>query len=108
MEDQERKKLKKRAEKVLGDAKKLINGPDFNENMSLKNFFEAINVKEEEYVKLLGISTRGKVLIWKGKCNEVFVNNYNPEMLAARDANMDLQLTVDPYAVISYIASYMH
>ena len=38
MEDQERKKLKKRAEKVLGDAKKLINGPDFNENMSLKNF----------------------------------------------------------------------
>ena len=36
------------------------------------------------------------------------VNNYNNEMILAWNANMDIQLVVDPYAVISYIASYMN
>ena len=76
-------------------------------------FYKAINsnitkdTNEEEYVKLLSISEKGKVLILKRECKERFINNYNPEMIRAWNANMDIQLVVDPYAVVSYITCYM-
>ena len=108
MTEEDKKKLRAKAEEVLGNAKKLLNDPNFNENMKLAEFLEAIDVHEEEYLKYLGISKRGKILILKRECKEAFINNYNPEMLRAWNANMDIQLTVDPYAVISYIASYTY
>ena len=37
-----------------------------------------------------------------------YVNNYNPEMLYAWNANMDIQLALDPYAVITYIVNYVN
>ena len=39
---------------------------------------------------------------------ECFINNYNKEMILAWDANMDIQLALDPYAVITYIVNYMN
>ena len=84
------------------------NDPDFDENMTFEDFYAAINTNEKEYLELLGISERGKVLVLKRNCKERFINNYNSEMLTAWNANMDIQLVVDPYAVISYIASYMN
>jgi hypothetical protein len=50
---------------------------------------------------------RGKVLVLKREVKERMINNFNTEMIRAWNANMDIQLVVDPYAVISYIASYM-
>ena len=97
-----------RVTEVLGAAKDLINDPDFDENMTFEDFYAAINTNEKEYLELLGISERGKVLVLKRNCKERFINNYNSEMLTAWNANMDIQLVVDPYAVISYIASYMN
>ena len=106
--EKEKNDKKARVTQVLEAAKKLLSNPDFNETMTLKQFCEEINTTEEEYMELLGISERGKVLIMKRECKERFINNYNPEMLTAWNANMDIQLVVDPYAVISYIASYMN
>ena len=77
----------------------------FEENMTMQEFYDEI---KEEYVELLKISERWKVLIMKRECKEIYINDYNPEMLTARDANMDLQNVIDPYAVVSYTASYMN
>ena len=44
----------------------------------------------------------------KRRISERCVNNYNPEMLHAWNANMDIQLALDTYAVITYIMSYMN
>ena len=105
-------KMKERALEVLGAARKLLDDPNFDENMTLTDFYKAIpcakETTEEEYLDLLKITERGKVLILKRECKERYINNYNPEMLTAWNANMDLQLVVDPYAVVSYIASYMN
>ena len=76
--------------------------------MSLHDFYQAIGTTEAEYVEALQISERGKVLVLKREVKERFVNNYNPEMLLAWNANMDLQLVFDPYAVVSYVANYMN
>ena len=47
------------------------------------------------------------MLILKRTIQERWVNNYNPEMLTAWNANMDIQLALDPYAIITYIVSYV-
>ena len=117
MEEKERNEKKAKASKILGkakkllndlEAKKLLNDPSLDENMTLEEFYASIGTTEDEYVEALQISERGKVLVLKRKINERMINNYSPEMLLAWNANMDIQLVVDPYAVISYIASYMN
>ena len=44
----------------------------------------------------------------KRRIKERWINNYNPEMLHAWNANMDIQLAIDTYAIITYIVSYMN
>ena len=63
----------------------------------------------ETYEKALRTSRDGKDnLILKRRIRDRKINNYNPEMLYAWDANMDIQLALDPYAVITYIVEYMN
>ena len=38
---------------------------------------------------------------------DIFVNNYNPEVLRAWNANIDIQYVLDPYSCIMYIISYI-
>ena len=108
LDEKGKAKMKERATKIFEEAKNVLNEKPFNEEMTLSEFCHKIGTNEKEYEELLGISQRGKVLILKRECKERFINNYNPEMLTAWNANMDLQIVVDPYAVISYIASYMN
>ena len=49
---------------------------------------------------------KGSMVLLKRDIDEIFMNNYNPEMITAWDANMDLQPTFDYYAVITYIVDY--
>ena len=110
LDEKEKAAKKSKASKILLAAKAYLETPppDFNENMTIQDFCQKINVSVDEYVEALKISERGKVLILKREVKERFVNNYNPEMLRAWNANMDLQLVFDPYAVVSYIANYMN
>ena len=60
----------------------------------------------EEYEKALSVSTNGYRVIHKRDIDEIFVNNYNPEWIINWNANMDLQLCLDFFAVITYISDY--
>lgn len=80
---------------------------NFNDDISFEEFLIKINLTKEEYMKFLKISKSGKVLVLKRNLKERFVNNYNAEMILAWNANMDIQLAIDPYAIISYIVSYV-
>lgn len=75
--------------------------------MTFSQFYKKLGVTEEEYLKYISISEKGNVLILKRSIRERFINNYNPEMITAWNANMDIQLALDPYAVITYIVSYV-
>ena len=106
--DEEKTEMKEKAHKVFEAARKKLDDPDFDENMTLDDFYISIGTSKDEYLSLLRITEKGKVLILKRECKERYINNYNPEMIMAWNANMDLQLVVDAYAVVSYIVSYMN
>ena len=106
--------LKKRKEKIeaakstLKKAMELLNNPDLDENMTLDDFVEKLKVTKEQYMDHISITEKGRTIIMKRRVKERFVNNYNKEMITAWNANMDIQLTLDPFAVISYIVNYVN
>ena len=57
----------------------------------------------EQYKEMLKISTGGYKIIHKRDIDEIYVNNYNKEWIKCWDANMDIQLTLDHFAIITYI-----
>ena len=71
----------------------------------LADFVKKLNLDltVDEYMSHISITQRGKTLILKRDFKERFVNNYNIEMMMAWNANMDIQLALDPFAVITYI-----
>ena len=63
---------------------------------------ELLNVYED----LLKISFRGFYFVHKRDVDEVNINNYNEEWMKCWDSNMDIQITMDYFAVITYITDY--
>jgi exonuclease III len=58
------------------------------------------------YEKAIKVSQSGFSVIHKRDVAEIFVNNYNKEWISAFDANMDLQICLDYFAIITYISDY--
>ena len=58
------------------------------------------------YEEMLKISTRGFCIVHKRDVDEVNINNYNEEWIRCWDSNMDIQITMDYFAVITYITDY--
>ena len=109
MDEKIRKKLLDAAKTTIGKAKSILENPEMNENMTFEQFVEAVDPKltPDEYMKHISITEKGTTLILKRDVNAIYVNNYNKEMLKAWDANMDIQVAIEPYAVISYMVNYI-
>ena len=58
------------------------------------------------YNKALSVSHTGTVVVLKRRPSEMMVNNYNQEWIKAWDANMDLQVCLDTFAIVTYITDY--
>ena len=84
--------------------KLLIEG---NTNFSLLQLLEIANIDPSEYDKALRTSCRGNKVILKRDPSDCNINNYNPSVLLAWQANMDIQYVMDAYACVMYVASYM-
>ena len=62
----------------------------------------------DEYIRaVVQQPIKGSTVLLQRDIDEIFMNNYNPEMITTWDANMDLQPTFDYYAVITYINDYV-
>ena len=108
IDPQEKKQKIDAANEILTKARNVLDDPDIDEDMSFDEFLTAIDTAEEDYEKALSTSHRGRVLVLKRSVKERFVNNFNEEMLQAWNANMDIQLAIDPFAIITYIVSYVN
>ena len=74
----------------------------------LDKFLE-ISDKDEllhAYEEMLKISFRGFYMVHKRDVDEVNINNYNEEWMRSWNSNMDIQVTMDYFAVITYITDY--
>ena len=76
------------------------------DSVTLEEILEMADVDKREYHDALGVSLSGTSVILQRTPAELYVNNYNEEWLKAWDGNMDLQMTLDFFAVITYITDY--
>ena len=79
-----------------------------DEDAEMDAFCRLLDTTYEKYEEALSTTKNGKILFIKRRVSERMINNYNREMLYAWDANMDIQLALDPFAVVTYIVSYIN
>ena len=65
------------------------------------------DVDYEDYIKALGISFNGYKVVLERDIDELYVNNYNEEMIRAWNGNMDLQPVIQFFQIITYITDYI-
>ena len=90
---------------VLSKVQKLV--AEGNTDMSLDDLLEKAEVSESEYTQALEVSSKGNVVVLRREPNECSVNNYNPSVMLAWQANMDIQFVLNAYACVMYVASYI-
>ena len=78
-----------------------------NTDLSLADLLDKADLTETEYIEALETSCTGNVVVLKRELDNCCVNNYNPSVLLAWQANMDIQFVLNAYACVMYIASYI-
>ena len=74
---------------------------------SLEDLLKEAHVSSEEYQTAVETSAKKTNIILQRRPTEVNVNPYNPVILKALRANMDIQFITDVWACVAYITSYM-
>ena len=106
--DEEKEEIISKSKKILEKVKEAVdNLTDDEANVSTEDFIKSLEIDYEEYKKALKISEKGVKIVLKRTLAERNVNNYNPTFLRAWRANIDVQLCLDPYSVITYITDYI-
>ena len=101
--DDERKSILKEVKLIKS---KLNSKKDYDSNITLDDFLEDIGIPKKKYLWALKISEKGEYVVLKRKVCEAFVNNYRPSYMYAWQVNIDIQVCLDAYSVVSYISDY--
>ena len=100
-------KMYRRKEVLLKPVLDAITNNTYDSDMTLECLLQSLGVNIDEYHKYLALGIKARSYIVERKPNETNINNYNPTILKAWQANMDLQPVLDTYACIMYIVSYV-
>ena len=71
--------------------------------MSVLMMLAMANANQNDYEKAISTITSGSVVVLKCNPKDCNVNNYNPNILKAWQANMDIQDVMNPYACVIYV-----
>ncbi len=74
------------------------------DNMTIEDVLAKANVNQSSYKEALTVSANGYVVLLKRNPNECNINNYNPHVLRAWQAN---KYVLNAYACVMYVASYI-
>ena len=78
-----------------------------NRELRIKEVLKIAGVSLTEYIDALSYSRTGYSVVLERDIDETDINFYNIEMLRAWNANMDIQICLDFYAIITYITEYI-
>ena len=111
-ETDDEKKVRQRriddATKILSTVKDALKTLEENEeDQTLEEFLHKLDISIDDYEKSLKISSRGNTIILKRKIKERMVNNYNGKMLKVWRANIDVQVCLDNFAIVTYVCDYL-
>ena len=77
-----------------------------NREKRIKQMCQLADVSYDEYIKAISTSKTGYTVVLQRDLDEVYINPYNTEWLRAWDGNMDIQIVLDYFAVITYVTDY--
>ena len=116
--------------KILSDVRKLLNDEEAiskimmkydkdsetkeeyisNREKRVKELLSLAGYETEEdwnmYIRAISSLKNGHSLILARDIDEIHVNSYNPEWISAWNGNIDLQVCLDYFAIITYITEY--
>ena len=95
--------------KIMGQYNKEAETKDehvTNRRARIEQVCQIAKVTMEEYLKALGTSKSGYSIVLQRDLDELFINSYNPEWIRAWNGNMDIQIVLDFFAVITYVTDY--
>ncbi|CAJ1085629.1 uncharacterized protein LOC117832690 isoform X2 [Xyrichtys novacula] len=104
-DDEESERLKTAKEK-LAPLNQLLNKPE-TESMSFQQLLSVCDLTADEYEKHMNVMSQSSNIILKREPKDCWVNTYNPHLLKAWDANIDVQFILSYYSLIHYICTYM-
>ncbi len=76
-------------------------------SMSISDVLTACGFTSEIYHEALKNASKNTTIFLKRTTTDVCINNYNPDILKAWEANMDLQFVSNAYACIEYVVGYI-
>ena len=88
-------------------ALKSLNDTEIDTNTSANDFIKSQCLSYEEYLTTLRYSVDAPTVFLRRNISDIYVNNYNPILLSAWRANMDIQYCLDPYSIVQYIVKYV-
>ena len=106
-DDEYSEELSQRSRDVLLNVREALNGDHSTEISTMDDLLEISNVSADQYCEALSVSKRGTNVVLLRNINEQYINAYNPTIIKAWQANIDIQYVIDAYACVMYIASYM-
>ncbi|KAL6484420.1 hypothetical protein MHYP_G00064660 [Metynnis hypsauchen] len=74
---------------------------------SITQLLEMVGMTYEDYKESVKSLSTSSLVIMEREPKDCWVNGYNPLLLRAWDANMDIQFILNPYSCIMYILSYI-
>ena len=95
--------------KIMQKYDKQTESKDEHQDMIEKRIRELCKLADVDYttyLEALSTSKSGHSVVLKRDLDEIYINPYNIEWLRAWNGNMDLQVVLDYFAVITYVTDY--
>ena len=112
--DEEKKGIFNGLQKTLQKVQKFVDDDKEMEKLEHLSIDEQITelcklakVTVQDYESALGVSNKQYKIVLKRKIEERYINNYNKEWILAWNGNMDIQVCLDFFGVVTYISEYV-
>uniref|UniRef100_A0A8C4ZZC5 ATP-dependent DNA helicase n=1 Tax=Gadus morhua TaxID=8049 RepID=A0A8C4ZZC5_GADMO len=102
----EMRKEKEVAKSVMTRVKHALSSPDLTFD-TVDQLFASVNITQEMFENAYRLTTNKNAVVHKRNPSDVYVNQYNKDLLRCWDANMDIQYVCDAFACVVYIISYI-
>ena len=103
-----RKTLLTKVKTVINETLNPSKKETYNPNRTIEDILHSLDITEKDYYEALSTAAGTDYeLHLKHPPNSCFINNYNPSVLKAWQANIDLQPIYNHHKCVTYLCSYM-
>ncbi|KAI8498196.1 hypothetical protein Bbelb_241400 [Branchiostoma belcheri] len=95
------------AEAILKAFWDVLNKKSEPEKCSTDDLLKEVKITTAQFCVAMNTMANRKQIMLRREPKDMWVNNYNPHLLRAWNANMDIQYVLDAYSCVKYIVSYI-